>query len=120
MNKFPVRFTGEGYVVVTEEQTLLEASLLAGISIFHECGGQARCSTCRVLVLDGHKSLSLPTQKEKMLNTQMQFPCNVRLACQTKVIGKGVTVSRIIRDETDISLYVGIEAGASTQILGEE
>lgn len=115
-----VEFTGEGLVIVTQEQSLLAASLLAGIPMFHACGGQARCSTCRVLVLEGHQSLSLPNEKEKMLNTKMSFPPNVRLACQTQVEGKDVRLSRIIRDESDVSLYVGINAGEATQQLGKE
>ncbi|MDO1449926.1 adenylate/guanylate cyclase domain-containing protein [Rhodocytophaga aerolata] len=50
----------------------------------------------------------------------MRFPPNVRLACQTQVEREGVDLSRIIRDESDINLYVGIDAGEATQQLGEE
>src|SRR4030095_4386452 len=80
----------------------------------------AKCSTCRVLVIDGDDRLSVPNQKEKFLKNQMHFPQNVRLACQTHVTGDLVKVRRIIQDETDIGLYVGSAAGDSTQQLGEE
>src|SRR5437762_11576294 len=50
----------------------------------------------------------------------MHFPPNVRLACQTRVIGDSVKLRRIIQDESDIGLYVGTVAGHSTQQLGEE
>ncbi|HEV7423738.1 MAG TPA: adenylate/guanylate cyclase domain-containing protein, partial [Candidatus Paceibacterota bacterium] len=54
------------------------------------------------------------------LKNQMHFPPNVRLACQTRVMGGSVRLRRIIQDETDIGLYVGSAAGDSTQQLGEE
>jgi adenylate cyclase len=44
----------------------------------------------------------------------------VRLACQTHVTGGPVRVSRILKDETDIGLYVGSLAGEATQQIGEE
>ena len=34
-------------------ETILEASLRAGIPHAHACGGRARCSTCRIWVLEG-------------------------------------------------------------------
>jgi adenylate cyclase len=117
---YQVEFTGEGFVPVRQGETLLEAALNAHIPMFHECGGHGRCSTCRVLVVEGHHSLSPINEKEKMLQSQMRFPPNIRLACQTTVVGKHVKMSRIIRDESDIDLYVGADAGESTQQLGEE
>lgn len=117
---YQVEFTGEGVVPVSEGQALLNAALSARIPIFHDCGGQARCSTCRILVLEGQHSLYQPNEMEKILSNQMHFPPYVRLACQTGVRGDGVKLSRIIRDESDIDLYVGSHAGESTQQLGEE
>ena len=117
---YSVEFAGEGVIAISEEQSILDASLSAGIPHFHACGGNAKCSTCRVLVIDGDDRLSVPNQKEKFLKNQMHFPQNVRLACQTHVTGDLVKVRRIIQDETDIGLYVGSAAGDSTQQLGEE
>ena len=54
------------------------------------------------------------------MNYQMHFPPNVRLACQTYVKGGPVKLRRIIQDETDIGLYVGNTAGASTHQSGTE
>ena len=107
-------------IAISEEQSILDASLLAGIPHFHACGGNAKCSTCRVLVIDGDDQLTPPNEKECFLKNQMHFPPNVRLACQTHVIGGAVKLRRIIQDETDIGLYVGSAAGDSTQQLGEE
>ena len=115
-----VEFVGEKLVEVATDQSILDASLSAGIPHFHACGGNAKCSTCRVLILECDGRLTPPTQKESLLKHQMHFPPNVRLACQAHVIGGTVKLKRIIKDETDIGLYVGSAAGDSTQQLGNE
>jgi adenylate cyclase len=115
-----VEFVGEEVIEISQKQSILEASLAAGIPHCHVCGGNARCSTCRVLILEGLDRLTPPNQKESFLKNQMHFPPNVRLACQTHVTGDNVKLRRIIQDETDIGLYVGSAAGDSTQQLGEE
>jgi adenylate cyclase len=48
--KYLVEFVGEKIVEVAKGQSILDASLTAGIPHFHACGGNAKCSTCRVLV----------------------------------------------------------------------
>jgi adenylate cyclase len=117
---YQVEFVGEKVISISKKETILDASLAAGIPHCHVCGGNARCSTCRVLVLEGVDHLTPPNQKESFLKNQMHFPPNVRLACQTRVTGGNVKLIRIIQDETDIGLYVGSAAGDSTQQLGEE
>ncbi len=119
-DKHVVEFVDDCEVLVGEEQSLLEASLGAGISHFHVCGGNAQCSTCRVLVLEGEEYLTPPNEKEKLLKSRMNFPPNIRLACQTYVRGGPIKLKRIIRDESDIQLYVGERAGSRTQKLGRE
>lgn len=118
--KYLVEFVGEKVLDIDKGQSILDASLSAGIPHFHACGGNAKCSTCRVLVVEGDGRLTPPTQKENFLKNQMHFPPNVRLACQTHVTGNRVKLKRIIQDETDIGLYIGSAAGDSTQQLGEE
>jgi adenylate cyclase len=115
-----VEFVQERQVQVSEGESLLEASLAAGIPHYHACGGNARCSTCHVLITEGADRLTPPNQREKALGEKMKFPPNVRLACQTYMTGGPVRVHRIIRDQTDIDLYVGAVAGEATQALGEE
>jgi adenylate cyclase len=115
-----IEFPKEGCVAITKEQTILEAALSSGIPMFHACGGNAKCSTCRILVIEGGELLSAPNEKEITLRKQMHFPPNVRLSCQTYVRGGPVKARRIIQDETDIGLYIGSAAGDSTQQLGEE
>ncbi|HEV8506445.1 MAG TPA: adenylate/guanylate cyclase domain-containing protein [Chitinophagaceae bacterium] len=118
--KYLVEFAEEKVIEVAESQSILDASLSAGIPHFHACGGNAKCSTCRVLIIEGDDLLSPATREESFLRNQMHFPPNVRLACQAHVTGGPVKLRRIIQDETDIGLYVGSAAGDSTQQLGEE
>ena len=118
--KYFIEFPKEGCVYASPDQTILEAALSAGVPLFHVCGGKAKCSTCRVLVIDGAEWLTPPNAKEKLLNNQMHFPRNVRLACQTHITGGSIKLTRIIQDETDIGIYVGNASAASSQQIGEE
>lgn len=118
--RYFVEFTQEGCVYVSDKQSLLDASLEAGVPLYHVCGGKAKCSTCRVLVLQGSEWLSPVNERERALKHQMNFPPNVRLACQTFTTGGPVRLSRILKDASDIGLYVGSSAGEATQQIGEE
>jgi len=118
--KYLVEFAEEKVIEVSKNQSILDASLSAGLPHFHVCGGNAKCSTCRILIIEGDDYLTPPSQDESFLKSQMHFPPNVRLACQTYVNGSPVKLRRIIQDVSDIGLYVGSAAGDSTQQLGEE
>ena len=49
-----IRFTPDDLTVeVGAGTTLLKAAIAAGLPHAHVCGGNARCSTCRVLVVNG-------------------------------------------------------------------
>ena len=61
---YQVEFVGEKVISISKKETILDASLAAGIPHCHVCGGNARCSTCRVLVLEGVDHLTPPNQKE--------------------------------------------------------
>src|SRR6185295_16028480 len=78
---------GEVVVTAAPGQTILEASLAAGIPHTHECGGNARCSTCRVLVLEGARNLSPRESAELKLARRLGFGDDIRLACQTRPNG---------------------------------
>jgi adenylate cyclase len=115
-----INFVNEKVIPIQADQTILEASLEAGIPHYHACGGKARCSTCRVVVQEGGELLSRPNKAEQNLRKKKKFPENVRLACQTKVIGKDVKIQRIIKDETDLNLYVYGSGSENIQTIGEE
>ena len=79
-----LRYTGHGDVRMARGLTLLEASRSNGIPHPSLCGGRGRCSTCRVLVLQGIETLDPPNPAEKALLTRISAPARVRLACQIR------------------------------------
>jgi len=108
-------FVGEPGGDVTIEaapgRTLLETAIAAGIPHTHECGGNARCSTCRVAVLSGSFNLSPRDSAELKLAQRFGFGEDIRLACQTKVTGP-VRVRRLIVDTLDVQIMRGTEKPA--------
>jgi adenylate cyclase len=82
--QIPIRYTGHGQIYLRPGSSLLEGSRENGIPHPSICGGRARCSTCRVLVLSGLQSLPEPAPAEKALLDRISAPKSVRLACQIR------------------------------------
>ena len=64
--------------------SVLEASRAFGIPHLSMCGGNARCSTCRVRVLEGAHSLPPPSDHERRTLERIRAAPDVRLACQLR------------------------------------
>jgi adenylate cyclase len=90
-------------IEASKNETILEAALRQDISLSHICGGNGRCSTCRVLVEDAHEKVSKRTPEEKEVATKMDFGPEIRLACQTRA-QKDVNIRRLVLDDVDIEL----------------
>jgi adenylate cyclase len=88
---------------INESDTVLAALLANGIEQTHVCGGNAYCSTCRIMILDGIQNCSTPTSAERVLAKKLDFPVHIRLACQTKVSGD-VSIRRMVIDTEDIDI----------------
>ncbi len=118
----PVTFAGELgsdiTVMAPAGRTILEISLENNILHAHACGGNARCSTCRVSVLAGLQNLSPRNSEETKLAKRLNFTDDVRLACQTRV-GGPVRLRRLIRDEDDVSM-VRSDSGGAVRAVGRE
>ena len=56
----------------------------AGIDILHRCGGNARCTTCRVEVTSGDPGEMQELERNR-LAMETGLPDNVRLSCQIRV-----------------------------------
>lgn len=56
----------------------------AGIDILHRCGGNAKCTTCRVEVLAGDPG-EIGEQERNRLLMETGLAENVRLSCQVRV-----------------------------------
>ncbi len=101
---------------VAPTDTILQSLLKADIPHAHVCGGNAYCSTCRVMILQGIEECSPPTTAERTLNRKLEFPIHVRLACQTKVQGD-VTLRRLVLDSGDLDI---VDAQLATGATGQQ
>lgn len=90
-------------ISIEDGETILAASLRAGIAHAHACGGRAHCSTCRVWILEGLEHCSERTELERAIADPLRFGPEVRLACQTKVSGD-LKLRRLVLDETDLEI----------------
>lgn len=107
-------------IEIVDGETILEASLREGIAHAHACGGNAACSTCRVIVIEGSKSVEARNQPEKMLADRLHFTSDIRLACQTKISGD-VVVNRPVLDEIDEALTNKLMSGGNVSgRIGEQ
>ncbi len=106
-------------VEASEQETILRALLRRGVAHAHVCGGKARCSTCRVLVLEGLDHCSPRLAQEQRIAERLHFPPNIRLACQTRVSGP-VKIRRLILDEEDVELSSLLVLEDHSAIVGVE
>lgn len=101
------------------EKSILAVSLGAGIPHVHACGGNARCSTCRVMVHDGIDQLSPPNAAEMKLSQKKGLAENIRLACQTRANGP-CKLRRLVLDDLDADAAIAAEdrrsSGRETKI----
>ena len=94
-------------VLVPDGGTLLAALAAAGVPIARACGGNARCSTCRVRVVDGAASCAPRPDDERAMAERLGFDDATRLACRTRLTedaGGDVTVRRLVLDALDEKL----------------
>jgi ferredoxin len=56
----------------------------AGIDVMHRCGGNARCTTCRVQVVAGDPGPMQELERERLAREGSLGP-DIRLSCQIRV-----------------------------------
>ena len=84
---------GVGSFDVPEGQRLVLAIEQQGVDILHACGGNARCTTCRVEFIDGEPTRMTRAEKERL---EAKGLTGVRLSCQI-VCDHDMTVKVISR-----------------------
>jgi len=67
-----------------EDKKLVLAIEDAGIDILHRCGGNARCTTCRVEVLEGDPGEMRELERNR-LAMETGLAENIRLSCQIRI-----------------------------------
>jgi ferredoxin len=79
-----VTVEGEKSFEVEPGKKLVLAIEDAGIDIMHRCGGNARCTTCRVQVLEGDPGAMQELERERLAREGSLGP-DIRLSCQIRV-----------------------------------
>ena len=100
-------------------ETILQTSNRAKIDHTSVCGGNARCSSCRVFVRRGIDSCSPRTEREELVAKRLGFPDEVRLACQTIPNGN-ISIYKPPLDDTDIEIASLTIAERTDHKIGEE
>jgi ferredoxin len=78
--------TGTQTFEADEGRKLVLAIEDAGIDILHRCGGNAKCTTCRVEILEGDAG-EMGEAERNRLAMETGIAENVRLSCQVRVHG---------------------------------
>jgi ferredoxin len=81
-----VTVEGEKSFDVEAGKKLVLAIEDAGIDILHRCGGNARCTTCRVQILAGSPTPMGDLERERLAREASLGP-DIRLSCQIRVEG---------------------------------
>jgi ferredoxin len=76
--------TGTKEFVAEEGRKLVLAIEDGGVDILHRCGGNAKCTTCRVEVLAGDPG-EMGEPERNRLAAETGLGENVRLSCQVRV-----------------------------------
>lgn len=106
-------------IPLLDKTNLLEMAVEAGVAIAHLCGGRARCSTCRVRVIEGLDVLSDRTEQEATMAAKLGFPDEIRLACQTEANGS-VRFWRLVLDRVDVEMASQLGEGHYVGPVGRE
>lgn len=96
-------FKEQKEVICSENSTILEATLAAKINHTHACGGVGKCSTCRVSIMNGIENCTPRNEAEQQIAAKLNFPAEIRLACQTKINGD-ISIRRMVSDKLDMEL----------------
>ena len=84
---------------VEEGISVLEAALRHNVALYHTCGGNCSCSTCRVRVVSGAENLSPMEANEAEVLDSFDLKAPHRLGCQALVFGATVEVEVPQRDK---------------------
>jgi adenylate cyclase len=94
-SRIVITYTGGQKVSALRGLSVLEISRLHDIPHASVCGGRARCSTCRVRVIEGAADHPPPDANEQRVLQRVGAPANVRLACQFRPLSD-ITITTLL------------------------
>ena len=102
-----------------ENSNILNATLSAGLNHTHACGGKAKCSTCRVSIMEGIENCNPRNKAEQKITKKLNLPPEVRLACQTNIKGN-ISIRRMVSDKVDMDIILEQFSEDSKIALGSQ
>ncbi len=93
--KMAVSYANGPTIAAQRGMSLLEVSRQNRVPHASVCGGRARCSTCRVRVLQGLEAQPPASEQELQVLRRIGSPANVRLACQLRPVAD-LTISTLL------------------------
>lgn len=112
----PVHYVPTPTVNGVDGATLLEISRMNKVPHASVCGGRARCSTCRVRIIDGAENLPPPSPAEADALRSISADPDVRLACQMRPNGP-ITVSLLLSGHPGVGERKTLESQGSERVL---
>ncbi|WNH09708.1 adenylate/guanylate cyclase domain-containing protein [Thalassobellus suaedae] len=99
-----ITYTGINQEIVLDDPnaTLLDCSIMNQIPHLHECGGNGRCTTCRIRVIEGHNNLTPRTLIEKETTRIRKWDPSIRLACQCYA-KDDVSIERLVWTSSEVN-----------------
>jgi ferredoxin len=95
-----ITFKNRDFSIDVEEGiSILDAAMRFDVPIYHTCGGNVSCSTCRVLVLKGAENLSRIETAEAGILDSFDLKPPHRLGCQAEVLAGEVVVEIPVRQK---------------------
>ncbi len=94
MTRLTVEGVGE-FEVPEGKRLVLALTDEAGVDQLHACGGQSRCTTCRVEIVEGEPEQMTAAEQETLRSREMT---DVRLSCQM-LCSQDMTVKVVSRLE---------------------
>ncbi len=97
-----VSVNGVGDIVCAEGRRLVLGLEDAGIDILHRCGGNARCATCLVEIVDGTPSPITPAEEQRLAQISERTE-STRLSCQIQVrTDLSIEIARRLSDSPEL------------------
>ncbi|MEZ4942962.1 MAG: adenylate/guanylate cyclase domain-containing protein [Saprospiraceae bacterium] len=99
-----ILYTGINQLAESDDpdSSLLDISLQHKIPHLHECGGNGRCTTCRIRIIEGHQNLSPRTALERDTAHLRKWDPSIRLACQCYPKGD-VSIQRLVWASAEVN-----------------